>query len=230
MTFDQDAPLSRIPYETLKAHNALMDYFLMGAGRSFSKLFDQWQRIQNVPGSLPNDPPTKRFQTLKDWSAKYHWQARIAQQAENDDAIILEQRRQAQEQIIEQFRKRHMSEAEALALVADHARGNMADFAGVRAQSDLAENPQAALVKNITQHYTQTTRGTGEDKQAEIKARIALGLYDAQRALELILKHHGSFAADNKRQNLNIDMSGLTESELQRIANGEDPLDVISPD
>ena len=93
-----------------------------------------------------------------------------------------------------------MSEAEALALLADQARGNMADFAGVRAQSDLSDNPKAALVKNITQHYTQTTRGTGDDRRAEIKARIVLGLYDAQRALELILKHHGAFEKDNKSE------------------------------
>lgn len=222
MTFDQDTPLSRIKGESIKAHRALMDYFLMGEGRSLANLC----QIYTEP--MPEDPPTLHIATLKIWSSRYHWQARIARQMENDNTAILEQRRQAQEKITEQYLQRHMSEAEALALLADQARGNMADFAGVRAQTDLSANPKAALVKNITQHYTRTTRGTGDDMQAEIKARIALGLYDAQRALELILKHHGAFAADNKHQNLNIDMSDLTDDQVKRIANGEDPLDVIS--
>lgn len=196
----------------------------MGAGRSLAKLH------QSYIETALNKPPSVHLRTLAGWSTRYHWRARIARQIENDNTIILEQRRQAQEQITEQYRKRHMNEAEALALLADQARGNMADFADVRAQSDLAENPKAALVKNITQHYNQTDRGIGEDKQTELRARIALGLYDAQRALEMILKHHGSFAADNKRQNLNIDMSNLTDDQLNRIANGEDPVNVISSD
>lgn len=224
MAFDQDAPLNRIAKERQKAHDALMDYFLMGSGRSLGKLHQSYIK------DTSSEPPTIHQRTLAAWSSRHHWQARIAQHAANENAVILEKRRQIQEQITEQYRQRHMSEAEALALLSDQARGNMADFAKVRAQSDLSNNPKAALVKNIVQHYTQTIRGTGEDEEAEIKARIALGLYDAQRALELILKHHGSFAADNKRQNLNIDMADLTDDQLKRIAAGEDPLNVISPD
>lgn len=224
MNFSEDTPLSRIKGETQKAHNALMDYFLMGAGRSLAKLH------QKYTNTTLNKPPTLHIETLKIWSSRYHWQARIAQQAENENAIILERIERDNAVRLAEWQAQHMSEAEALATLAFQARGNMADFAGVRAQSDLSENPNAALVKNITQHYTQTTRGDGEGKQAEIKARIALGLYDAQRALELILKHHGSFAADNKRQNLNVDMSSLTDDQLKRIAAGEDPLDVISAD
>jgi hypothetical protein len=223
MKFSKDDPLSRIKGETIKAHNALMDYFLMGSGRSLNLLLEKY-RAQIVSEVYLKAPPTKRLQTLKNWSSRYHWQARIARQAENDNAIILDQRRQALEKIEAEFRERHMGEAEALAILADHARGDMGQLAGVRAQTDLAKHPQSALVKTITQHYTQTTRGTGEAAQAEIKARIALGLYDAQRALELILKHHGSFEKDNKRQNLNVDVdiSNLTVDQLKRLAAGED--------
>ena len=208
MEFDQDTPLNRVANETIKASTALMDYWLMGAGRSLANLCQIY--TEPMPDS---EPPTVHIATLKVWSSRHHWQARIGRQIENDNASILEQRRQVQEKITAQYLQRHMSEAEALALLADQARGNMADFAGVRAQSDLAENPGAALVKSITQHYTQTTKGTGEDSQAEIKARIALGLYDAQRALELILKHHGSFEKDNKSE-LSIK---LADSPLDKI-------------
>lgn len=223
MEFDQDTPLNRAANETIKANTALMDYWLMGAGRSLANLCQIY--AEPMPDS---EPPTVHIATLKVWSSRHHWQARIARQIENDNTAILEQRRQVQEKITAQYLQRHMSEAEALALLADQARGNMADFSGVQAQSDLAENPKSALVKSITQHYTQTTREVGDSSQVEIKTRIALGLYDAQRALELILKHHGAFAADNKHQNLNIDMSDLTDEQLKRIADGEAPLNVIS--
>lgn len=226
MTFDQNTPLNRIKGETIKAHSALMDYFLMfeDRDRSLEKLRRRYAE------STPEKALTVHLRTLKGWSARYHWQARIARQIENDNAIILEQRQLALEQIEAEFRQRHMSQAEALAILADQARGNMADFAAVQAQSDLSDNPKAALVKTVTQHYIQTAKGAGEDGQSEIKARFALGLYDAQGALKLILQHHGAFAADNKRQNLNIDMSNLTDEQLNRISKGEDPLNVISSD
>jgi hypothetical protein len=209
MNFDKDIPLSQIRGETIKAHNALMDYFLMGGGRSFSKLFEQWERIKKATEPYPKEPPTKRLQTLKDWSVKFHWKARIIRQVEIDNEIALEQ-----------YRQRHMSKAEALALLADQARGNMADFADVESPADLVEYENAALVKNITHHYTQNNRGDKEERTI----RFTLGLYCAQKALELILKHHGAFAADNKQQNLNIDidLSDLTDNQLKRLAAGED--------
>lgn len=218
MTFDKDNPLNRIKGETIKAHNALMDYFLMGAKRSLAKLH------QKYTNTTLNTPPTLHIETLKIWSSRWSWQARIAQQAENDNAIILAQIEKENADKLTNWQAQHMSEAEALAILALQARGNMGHLAGVRAQTDLAQHPQSALVKNITQHYTQTTRGTGEDTRAEIKARIALGLYDAQKALELILKHHGAFEKDNKRQthNLNVDLSDLTDDQLKRLAAGED--------
>lgn len=216
MSFDRDTPLSRIKNETIKAHNAFMDYFLMGGGRSFSKLFDQWKRIKEAAELYPKEPPTKRFQTLKDWSSKFHWQARIARQSEIDNDIFLEQ-----------YRQRYMPKEEVLARLSDQARGDMGVFANVRSQADLEDNLYSALVKTITQHYTQTQRGEGEDARGEIKARITLGLYDAQEALKLLAKHYGLFQADNKRQNLNIDLDSLTDDQLERIAAGEDVLSVI---
>jgi len=145
MTFDKDTPLSRIKGETQKAHNALMDYFLMpGGGRSLAKLHQKY-----IETTL-NEPPSKNLRTLAGWSTRYHWQARIAQQAANDNAVLLDQRRQALEKIEAEFRERHMSEAEALSILAGQARGDTDNL--------------------------------------------------AQKALEMVLKHHGSFAADNKAE------------------------------
>ena len=188
MTFSKDTPLSRIKGETQKAHNALMDYFLLGA--SLEKL-----RQKYVKNTL-TEPPTIHLRTLQGWSARYHWQARIAQQAENENAIILAQIEKDNAARLAKWQALHMGEVEALAILAEQARGNMADFANVRSQADLVKNPKAALVKNITHHYTQTNRDADEERTT----RFTLGLYCAQKALELILKHHGAFAADNKTE------------------------------
>jgi phage terminase small subunit len=48
-------------------------------------------------------------------------------------------------------------------------------------------------------------------------------LHDAQKAKELIGRHHNLF----KETNLNIDLSKLSDAQLERLANGEDPLKVL---
>jgi phage terminase small subunit len=53
-------------------------------------------------------------------------------------------------------------------------------------------------------------------------------LYDAQAAIRDILKIHGKFK--DSVTNLNFNASDLTDEQLQRIASGEDPLQVISSD
>lgn len=50
--------------------------------------------------------------------------------------------------------------------------------------------------------------------------------HDQQHALELLGRHHRLFS--DRQENLNIDITQLTDDQLQRIANGEDPLRVIA--
>lgn len=49
-------------------------------------------------------------------------------------------------------------------------------------------------------------------------------LYSVQDALQLMGKHHGQFS----ERNLNIDLSKLTDEQLQRLAAGEDILHVLA--
>ena len=168
-TWSEDTPLSRIPNETQKAHDALMDYFLMGAGRSLDKL------VRKYTKSAPK-PPTIHLTTLKNWSTRNHWQARIAQQNTNDNAMALEEYRQ-------RYIKRYMSKEEVIARFSDQARGDMGTFGNVRTQADLSKHPHSELVRTISQNYNQVTKGEGDEQTTELKARITLGLYDAQKAL-----------------------------------------------
>lgn len=71
--FDKDDPLRRVvPGESRRANAALRDYVAMGGGRSLSKLLNQYR------SSTPQQPPTKHQNTLKTWSARWQWQARLA--------------------------------------------------------------------------------------------------------------------------------------------------------
>jgi len=192
MTFDNETPLSRIAEETKRANTALMDYWLMGGGRSLDKLRQTYAKATLKP-------PTKHLETLKTWSARHHWQARIARQKEIDDEIALEQ-----------YRQRHMSEAEVLARLADMGRADMADFADVRQPSDLEGKINSHLVKEITIDARRNKDGT-------ITARTRIKLHDAQGALEKLARHHGLFeaAGDNEDKPLVIKiLKGVSMDDL----------------
>lgn len=74
-----DDPLARNG-ERNAAWLALQDYAAMGPGRSLEKLVQSWA----------DSGPTKHLSVVKGWSARYHWQARVAaydeQQARQDRA------------------------------------------------------------------------------------------------------------------------------------------------
>jgi len=58
------------------------------------------------------------------------------------------------------------------------------------------------------------------------KDGLTVELYDAQAALVKLLEAQGVFKP-TATASLNIDMSQLTDAQLERIANGEDPLKVL---
>lgn len=58
--------------ESSKAVQACNDYLRMGPGRSLQKLHHIYTE------STPEQPPTKELRTLKEWSRRYDWQARVA--------------------------------------------------------------------------------------------------------------------------------------------------------
>lgn len=68
--WNRDDPLAKCKGETLRAHAALLAYWGMGEKRSLEKLHQ----------TAPKPPP--RLRTLKSWSSRCCWQARVAQAAE----------------------------------------------------------------------------------------------------------------------------------------------------
>lgn len=62
------------PKETPKAAEAFSDYVGLGSSRSL-------ELLASVYRSRTEPAPTKHLRTLKDWSSKFRWQARIVEAA-----------------------------------------------------------------------------------------------------------------------------------------------------
>lgn len=66
-------PLRRHEDEPTKAHQALVDYALLGVGRSLEKLENQYRSDTTLIR-----PPTRQRSTLASWSVRWEWQERVA--------------------------------------------------------------------------------------------------------------------------------------------------------
>lgn len=73
--------IERRPSDTPRAHHALLDYAAMGAGRSLSILAEKYRGRTDVV-------PTRQESRLGYWSAKYDWQARVAEYDRQVEAEI----------------------------------------------------------------------------------------------------------------------------------------------
>lgn len=103
--------------------------------------------------------------------------------------------------IEQRFSELTMSKNEVLARLADHARGDMGDFANVKSARTLANHPNSNLVKKFKRTIITTT--TTEDKST-VEEKIELELYDAQDAMVQIGRYHKLFTD-------NMDMTSLGE-------------------
>jgi hypothetical protein len=205
--FDPEAPLNRIKGESKKSNAGLMDYFLMGAGRSLQKLANQY--THEVASNPQAKPPTTKYNTLITWSLRHHWQARIARQTEIDNEIALEQ-----------FRQRHMTGPEVIARLSDMGRADMAEFADVRSPADL-EGKHSHVVKKIVVQARKHKDGT-------ITAKTTIELHDAQGALEKLARHHGLF---RDRLDITSGEQPFTIDDLAQAAQEIDEWkDEINPD
>jgi len=114
--------LARRPDEPPKSHAAFLDYVRLGPGRSLRTLHAVYCD-RSETGAGPEKPPTKRLATLKDWSARFAWQARLK---------TYHQERQQHEQAVWETRRQALREADFTA--GDHLRELVAQI--------LAQTPQ----------------------------------------------------------------------------------------
>jgi phage terminase small subunit len=124
-----------------------------------------------------------------------------------------------------------MSADEVLMRLAEHARGDVGDYLttapnGTDIVVDLPKAIDAnktRLIKKLTQKRTTRTR----DDVVEEDVVTSIEMYDAQAALGMIGKKHGLFVDRSENRNYDIDLSKLSNEQLERVAAGEDPLQVV---
>lgn len=94
LDWDATNPLARAVGETRKAHTALRDYWLLGPGRSITKLHQSYMQTTS------QEPPTRTLRTIRGWSAKYAWQDRVDRAKEIADDEIAELEREVRREAI----------------------------------------------------------------------------------------------------------------------------------
>lgn len=120
------------------------------------------------------------------------------------------------EKINERLRAKAMSADEILARLADQARGDLGDLLNEEGRIDLLDVKQRGL-SHLLKSVSYFRSG-----------RVKVEMYDAQAALIQLGRAHGLFRDRQESWNMEIDWSQLTNEQLERIANGENPAHVLS--
>ena len=135
---------------------------------------------------------------------------------------------------------------EALEILGGHARSNLAPFFEIQERETDTPLPGEKIIDeqekldakgNTIKVYTvqriviDMVQILDPEKAKLIKKftssprnGVSIELYDAQAATAKLLEASGVF----RQTNLNIDISGLTTEQLERIARGENPIDVVA--
>lgn len=131
-----------------------------------------------------------------------------------------------QEEIKRRLDEQKMSSKEVLARVSAIGRADVADFVGVEKPSDLL-NPEYRGKTHVIKKFERTVTVTRTKNGDEIEYQYTkLELNDPLSALDKMMRHHGLLR--DATTNLNIDLSQLTNEQLERIASGEDPAAVLA--
>lgn len=193
--------------EQNRAVVACNDYLRLGPGRSLAKLLGRYQNAIEAP-------PTKRLKTLADWSTTFGWQTRAAAY----DAEIERQKNDYVQQIMKSGLALAHERVSRLKDLTEHM---------LRELCEVDESGQVIGFKNDALWLKDAKwLGKGEGgERFDLVHFNSPGLDQLRGFMDDLARETGG--RRQKRDNFNIDFSQLTDSELDRITAGEDPLDVI---
>jgi phage terminase small subunit len=126
------------------------------------------------------------------------------------------------EEIDRRLKEKQLSSDEVLARLSDMARADMRDFIK---PIDVGNDRIVVMVdlgKALAEGKTHLIKKVKYNAQGGLE----IELHDSQAALEKMGRHYGLFK--DTTTNLNVDVSQLTNDQLERIAGGEDPLNVLA--
>lgn len=108
--------------ETVKAFSAFQDYLSLGEGRSVGKLLAYYRGQNAGEVGMPTEPPTKRKNTLTDWSSRFDWVTRAEAWDLNQLAAQAEFMADRRNQLIEREWADYERQMEEYALAIDRAK------------------------------------------------------------------------------------------------------------
>ena len=138
-----------------------------------------------------------------------------------------------QEEIKLQFTAKHMGPEEVMAGLADIARLDMGDFSSVKknggAALDLHKAKRANKLGLIRELQTETstrryTNDDGDEKEIVEVTQTKVKLYDKQRALETIARHHGLLKDTEINITINIHLELISQTWAALEDAGIDPV------
>lgn len=135
------------------------------------------------------------------------------------------------QEIEARLKEYHMSADEALKLLAIQARGDIGDLLDVTSLGfslDMQKAKDAGLtrlIKKVKQRVVTHIAKSESDEDREV-VDLEIELYDSQSAIDKILRVAGRYKDSSTV--LNIDMTTLTTSQLERLAKGEDAYTVLA--
>jgi len=103
--------------------------------------------------------------------------------------------------------------------LSEQGRVDIGQFATIENGAELADHPLSRLVKKFKKQIRTT-------KDGDTIEYIELELYDAKSALDTLAKYHNILK--DTSLNFEIDLSELDDSQLERIANGEEIITVLA--
>ncbi len=189
--------------ESIRARQAWADYLAMGAGRSLERLAEDYR-------SRARSVPTRQLSRLKRWSADFGWQQRLKDIADQEARDVVAQQAEYRRAIME----------EGLAL--DHER--------VSALKELA----GVLLDELRQDDRRWVRDVKQIGKGETAEKVDVERFNAAEVEQLrgllddIAKEKGERKEGQASVLLQyLDLTKLTDEQLERLANGDDPLKIL---
>lgn len=211
--FDPKAPLAKYPGETDTSHQALIDYIRMPKSAVKS---DERRSLRNLHKkylaqlSTGHLPPSTSLPTIKTWSTRYKWQVRVAlaeAQVQEQDIIDWKQRQQ-------EVRENAWEDYHSLRELAQQ----------------IIEAAPPFVNKSVSQGEPAVVDEHGQLIRPGKATIISVQLNTVALARIIDLNRKLAEVAIDKKDKLayyNLDLSTLDYRQLERIAAGEDPLDVL---
>lgn len=158
-----------------------------------------------------NITPTRSKATLNQWSSKFEWVNRAA----TYDAEIERQKNDRARDIMQSGLALEHERAEKLKALAAFLEGQLYE----RGEDGVYHNVWLPDVKQI---------GSGQyAERVDIERFNAALLSEYRATLDDIAKETGGRKQNINTRSMNVDVANLTDEQLERIANGEDPFSVL---